>query len=284
MDNLYPVRLLKDHAYALIDRVAVTDAPHDWPVIPLVPQGLEKEAHLLPALLLCTEMSETQQMQLLELFEQSHIQDQQLPVVTFLHSDMDKNRLQIHWMKQLLIRLPQGGNALLRSYDPRVFIQLQWILQPEKIKELFGPVTRWTIYQDGNWRSFHPPEVDNLIHTKLNVKQVDQLVRIGCINQVFDKLPDANRRDRIAIGRSIDALLSRAQEHNFKQEAEQITFALHGMTIHSDFDKHPRVKRMIDEIDPEEQTYCDAAALLDETVWQEIANDLNNSSTKPKTS
>lgn len=277
MATFYPARLLKDHAYALIDRVAVNDTPQDWPLIPIVPPGLENEEHLLPALLLCNEMTATQKVHLLESLEQSHIQGKSLPVVTFIDSDLNQNRLRMHWMNHLLLSLPQGSRALLRSYDPRVFIQLQWMLKPGKLKELFGPITRWTIYLEGGWHTYYPPDVDDSIHYKFDVKQAEQLARIGHINQVLDKLPVPYKHDRISTSKKTDALLLRAKAHNLMREEEQIAFALHGMTIHSDFDSHPQVKRMIDEIDHGEQTYCDAAALLDATIWQKIADELNTS-------
>jgi hypothetical protein len=277
MSALYPVRLLQDHAFALIDRVGAGDIPSDWPLIPLVPQGLENEAHLLPALLPCTHLTDSQQMQLIESLEHAHRDHSPPTVMTFVDSSADLEKIRAHWLRQLVIRLPQGGRALLRSYDPRVFVQLQWMLRPAQTKQLFGPITRWTTYLGRGWYSAAPPNVmaEDEAATQLNAAQTNQLARIGNINQVLDKLPLALKQQHETTSRCIDNLLQRAQEHGLQREDEQISFAIHGMTIHPDFDRHPTINRLITTLDREEQTYCDAVAMLDAAAWQNIANELH---------
>lgn len=277
MCELYPVRLLKDHSFALIDRVALSDIPTDWPLIPLVPRGLENEAHLLPALMPCARLTDSQQIKLIESLEHAHRDHSPPTVVTFVDSSADLEKMRAHWIRQLVIRLPQGGRTLLRSYDPRVFAQLQWMLRPPQMKQLFGPITRWTTYRAGNWYSAAAPDVmaEDETATQMNATQANQLARIGSINQVLGKLPLAFKQQHETASRRIDNLLQRAQAHGLQREDEQIAFAIHGMTIHPDFDRHPTINRLITTLDREEQTYCDAIAMLDTADWQNIANELH---------
>lgn len=92
---------------------------------------------------------------------------------------------------------------------------------------------------------------------------------------MLGKLPLAFKQQHETASRRIDNLLQRAQAHGLQREDEQIAFAIHGMTIHPDFDRHPTINRLITTLDREEQTYCDAIAMLDTADWQNIANELH---------
>ena len=48
---------------------------------------------------------------------------------------------------------------------------------------------------------------------------------------------------------------------------------------HPEFDRHPRIKRLIDHLPEDEATFCDAIALIDAETRTRIADDLRNSQT-----
>lgn len=276
MEELYPLRLLMNHAYAVVDRVAVSDFSDDWPLLPLVPDGFEKEMHLLPALLPLRDMSSRQQTQLLDALERTHAQGEPLPVTTFLRTDADIDQMRMHWTRRLIIRLPEGGRALLRSYDPQVFMQLRRILQSAQLKTLFGPVSSWTVYWNRQWQTIEAPPCDEADWIRLSAHQSAQLARVGIVNQVLSGLCEEQRINCDAASRQVDALAARAAARGILREHEQIAFALHGMTVHPDFDRHPLVAELLSNIDPNEQTYCDATALLEAAQWQRIAQELTS--------
>lgn len=274
MESLYPVRLLADHQYALLDRVANADVPEDWPLVPLAPQGFENEEHLLPALIPLQEMSAAQQENLLEMLDRAQESGDVPAVVTFLASDVDLERMRWHWTRQLMIYLPGGGRALLRSYDPQVFMQLRWMFTPAQLGRLFGPIDKWTAYNGQSWQSHAKPDGTHSTASPIDTVQATQLGRIGQINQVLAQLPGPYLPELESISRKIDSLVARAKAHGLIAEDELIAFAIHGMTVHPNFDRHPDIARRISEIDRSEQTYLDAIAAIDAAHWQRIAQDL----------
>ncbi|TCS33313.1 uncharacterized protein DUF4123 [Paucimonas lemoignei] len=278
MESLYPVRLLADHQYALLDRVANAGIPEDWPLVPLAPQGFENEEHLLPALIPLQEMSAAQQEDLLEMLDRAQDSGDVPVVVTFLASDVDLERMRLHWTRQLMIYLPGGGRALLRSYDPRVFMQLRWMFTPAQLGRLFGPIDKWTVYNGQSWQSHARPDGTHSTASPIDTGQAIQLGRIGQINQVLAQFSATHLPELESVSRKIHSLLVRAQEHGLMAEQELIAFAMHGMTVHPNFYRHPDIARRIAEIDRSEQTYLDAIASIDAAHWQRIAQGLGKTS------
>ena len=225
MDDFYPIRLLRTHAYALVDREALGgNVPADWPLIPLVPRGLENDARRLPALLPVEAMTEDQRMALLETLDNPPA-GYPLPVVTLFDSHIDPEQMRVHWVNRLLVRVPGGQQFLLRSYDPRVFAQLQWMFSLAQLAALFGPIQRWTICLEGHWHGIRPPEHDDLSGGAIGAEQAALLARIGPINEVLFKLPQEQRHAHEQASRAIDALLSAGVIHRL--ESRNAFFACH---------------------------------------------------------
>ncbi|MDH4571512.1 DUF4123 domain-containing protein [Salinicola acroporae] len=73
-------------------------------------------------------------------------QDREMAAFSWLWVDEGaKNDLFPHLQKQLDMRLPDGGLALLRYYDPRVFTRLMQLLDEDQRQTLFGPIRYWSI-------------------------------------------------------------------------------------------------------------------------------------------
>ena len=271
MDDFYPIRLLRTHAYALVDREALGgNVPADWPLIPLVPRGLENDARRLPALLPVEAMTEDQRMALLETLDNPPA-GYPLPVVTLFDSHIDPEQMRVHWVNRLLVRVPGGQQFLLRSYDPRVFAQLQWMFSLAQLAALFGPIQRWTICLEGHWHGIRPPEHDDLSGGAIGAEQAALLARIGPINEVLFKLPQEQRHAHEQASRAIDALLVRAQAHGLHRQDDQHTFALRGMTVHPHFDRDPQVQALLYGMADAEHTLAQAFARIDEARWWRIA-------------
>lgn len=281
MTQFYPVRLFNEHAYAMIDYVAIAQIPKEWPLVPLVPQGFEDEAYLLPALLPLKEFTDGQRLDALEMLDQTHERGEALPIVTFLNSDADLEQMRRHCIRQLILSLPNRRKTLLRSYDPSVFAQLLWMFTPGQLLTLFGPICRWTTYLNHRWQSARPPVHDGLPCGHVDLHQAEQLARIGMINRVLFQLAEEQRLMHEAVSRSIDMLLVRALDYGLTREKELVEFALNGMTVHPQFDHHPVIAQLLSTLDPAEQTYCDAVALLDAAAWKHIAYELGVAHSAP---
>ncbi len=272
MEDFYPIRLLGTHAYALVDRAALgSELPPDWPLVPLAPRGLENDARHLPGLLPLEDMTEAQRTDLLEKLDHPFA-GHPPPVVTLLDSGSDLEQMRLHWVSRLTVYLPGGRRALLRSYDPRVFAQLQWMFSPAQLAALFGPIRRWTVWLDGQWQSIRPPLHDGLTGGAIDAGQAALLARIGQINEVLFTLPQQQRHPHAKVSRAIDALLVRAREHGLRREDDQCAFARRGMTVHPHFDRAPRIQTLLHEMATAEHTLAQAFAGIDDAGWQHIAD------------
>lgn len=269
-------RLLLDHAYALIDRVSGGTIPDGLPLIELAPAGMAHEAHLLPWLLPLRDVPAPQISELLDDMTAACAQGETPLLPTLMASPADVEAMRLHVVNRLIVRLADGQRVLLRYYDPRVFSQLRWILQPEQLVYLFGHIERWTFCLKGQWYSESRPQGANRLSLTPNAQQSAQLARIGAVNQVLATLlphPTLAEHDRVS--QAIDRLIERAQrQHGLAEEADWIAFARHGITVHPEFDRHPQIAAIIRRLPEDEATYRDATALLDEAHWQHIIHDL----------
>ncbi|WP_110644126.1 DUF4123 domain-containing protein [Salinicola sp. CPA57] len=86
-------------------------------------------------------------------------QDTEVAAFSWLWVDESAtNDLFAHLQKQLDMRLPDGGLALLRYYDPRVFTRLMQLLDDEQRKTLFGPIRYWSVRVTEERQVFQPSD------------------------------------------------------------------------------------------------------------------------------
>ncbi|WP_353980131.1 DUF4123 domain-containing protein [Salinicola endophyticus] len=78
------------------------------------------------------------------------------PSVGLWVDESAKNDLFAHMQKQLDMRLPDGGLALLRYYDPRVFTKLMQLLDEDQRYTLFGPIRYWSVRVMNERQVFRP--------------------------------------------------------------------------------------------------------------------------------
>ncbi|WFF41630.1 DUF4123 domain-containing protein [Salinicola endophyticus] len=84
-------------------------------------------------------------------------QDRELAAFSWLWVDESaENDLCPHLQKQLDMRLPDGGLALLRYYDPRVFTKLMQLLDEEQRHTLLGPIRYWSVRVMNERQVFQP--------------------------------------------------------------------------------------------------------------------------------
>ena len=307
---LFPFRLLKEHDYALVDRYLIGDSVHDIATIapdllPVVPTGMEADADKFPTLLHLSELSDDALQALFALLERAHSAHEMLPIVCLFKCDDSIEQLRWHWMRKIVVQAapPQklaapGQKFQLRSYVPSVLVQLQRIYTPAQFKALFGNIQVWSIYHGQRWHSINAPPECASDHCLFEEAQLAQLLRIQAINRTLTELSarqdsaqtedemtsglprphyrPENPADFFTMSHAIDNLIVRAQTHGLMREDDQVQFALHGLTQHLQFDAHPRIQKMLAEMDGQEQTYLDATALLQPDDWQRIQTDLQS--------
>lgn len=300
-DTSFPLRLLKAHDYALIDQFVIGDALQDIigiapDLVPIVPQSMEADADKFPLLLPLSNLDNDALQTLFSLLEHAHLEHAALPIVCLFKCAAGVDSLRNQWMRRMIVQTTRGQKFQLRSYVPSVFVQLQRIYNSGQLKALFDEIEIWSIYQDHSWQSLRSPDTSPTRYNLIDEIQLAQLMRVQAINRTlatFDTQKEggnsndlsslttsrplyssSNTTDFFAFSTAIDALILRAQRHGLVREDDQVQFTLHGLTQHPQFDSHPRIQKIIAEMDREEQTYTDVAALLQPEDWQRICNEL----------
>ncbi|SPJ33567.1 DUF4123 domain-containing protein [Kushneria phyllosphaerae] len=86
-------------------------------------------------------------------------QDIELAAFSWLWIDETaRDDLFSHLQKQLDMRLSDGGVALLRYYDPRVFTKLMRLLDEGQRQTLFGPIRYWSVCIMNERQVFQPTD------------------------------------------------------------------------------------------------------------------------------
>lgn len=280
INNFIP-HLFEEHQYAIIDQVLAPDLPESWGLIPLVPEGLEKEAEakLLPALLPLNPLSPELKTECFSALKAAYAADEPLPIQTLLKSEADVQTLKNHMENHLVMHAASGKRALLRSYDPRVWVHLQWILSAEQQQELYGPISTWSIFLPFHyeqWLSYDTPKVDDAPFTpsaqplSYSNATYQSIFRLETINRVFKQhlKPPLEALDDTA--RQLHDLMVQAEHDGLQRQDEQQCFVEQALQYGTNFHEHFIIQDLLKAYDREEQTYVDASALISPEQWATI--------------
>jgi Domain of unknown function (DUF4123) len=278
----FTLSLINEHQYALVDQVLFPDLPEAWGLIPLVPHGLEAEAQakLLPALLPLFQLSPEVKAECFSAIQTAYDEGQALPIQTLLQSEADLPAMQHHWAKSLVMQSSSGKRALLRSYDPRVWIHLQWILTPEQLHTLYGPATTWTIFlpfENREWISYSAPNEAPQASASFGGTPLayddttySNIFDIQIINQVLQEQSKQTLEALSSTSHHIHDLIQQAKLYGLQRQDEQQCFVEHALAYGANFHLHPIIQTLLQTVDREEQTYLDATALLGPAQWASI--------------
>jgi hypothetical protein len=187
-------------------------------------------------------------------------------VCAYIEASVNASALTSYLADQMLI-LPvekSGHRALAgvlwRFFDPRVFANLCWILEPGHLATLIGPVSRWVYPWLDSWYEFNPA-ADHL--SKLNIDpdvapreriggfaRIDidvweRAQRIAMINQTLARLSLAAElpwRDKAAVAARVESALTEAEHRlHWKQAEDQMNYAEHIARYGAAFRDHPRL-------------------------------------------
>jgi hypothetical protein len=303
---------LRQHRWAMVDVFKLgEDWTSPWPTQPLVPLGHEDDAALFPALLdiknLYAEHGTQRALglnslhtwppgQLYEQLYAQHQAGQELTLQMLFNCAADDNTLGRHWLSHLVLPTSGGeggageAKALLRSYSPKVFLQLRRILTGPQLKNLYGPITDWAMHVQGGWLRFAAPDAGADDCSQMSLEQASQIARIGDINEVLTRLPQpatvlpantppltpkavpayahqASEYD--ALSQQIDGLVQQASTQGWSRDA--VLFAVLGVLLTETWYLHPRMTQLLANANPDEQTLRDVLVQLTPQDWAEVA-------------
>lgn len=149
--------------YALINPMQTAlDQRSDLDVAALVPAGMDRHARLMPLLASLRDLPEHRRLELLERSDR-WARNYDMPLFTaLLASKADPNAVKAHLLRNMTLRRGKAGAVWLRLHDPRVLRHLRWILSPQQMACLMGPIASWTWYDPlaGEWHVHECPERD----------------------------------------------------------------------------------------------------------------------------
>lgn len=263
--------LLRHASAGLVDQLAVESLPAELEAIALRPYWFDGSSERLPGFVDLRDRKAGQAARLLEHFDAS-IKNGDAPSISMLlFSATDEHALRRHLTDRLTVR-HNGRQALLRYFDPRVLLQLSWMLSPAQLSWLLGPIDRFAYCLADGWHLLERPQSEAVSGQGVDTQRI---ARLGAINEVafgLDAVTD--RDDVIAISRGVETALRRAEQLGFQDEDDRIAFAHHAITVHPRFDTHPQIVRLLASVNTQ-ASYRDCAALLNAEDWQRIRDELD---------
>lgn len=239
----------KASRYAVVDAHRMEDLPHGMPVHELCPNAFAGNAHLMPRLVDLQALSDEQRAWILVKLDHSVARREQPVVSMLLASEAPAHEVVSHLKHQQAIR--QGpSQAWLRLHDPYVFIQLARVLSDRALRELFGPVQRWTIWLADDWhqctpqpRTGHEAEQGSLPLAR----PWNAMLRIAAVNRCLLAKGWTSLDQIIKNSQHIDELVQRAQHtYRLSRPADAAAFATMAADLRLEFDQHPLLQPVID--------------------------------------
>ncbi len=233
-------RLLARHQFALVAAERLNRLPACVKGRRVVRGALADSADLMPTLIELGGLVTEHVDQLLESFEKDNAAGD-LPVFSaLLESDASVEHLESHLAATQTRLGPRGERAWLRVHDPRVWLHLPRIFSSTELREVFGPMTAWTVFIGGGWITTQAPRDDGGRPGAglAGAAQWAALERVGAINRVLATQGWSSRDDLDARTPAVDALLVRGRErHGLQRLADLVAYANLGMTVHPRFDE-----------------------------------------------
>lgn len=267
----------QEHAFAIVDRLQFPEdaCPAGLQMEPLVPRRLEGSARMLPGLVSLGSLSDGLVAACLDLLAEQVTMGRPLFFSGLLKTAAPMEAVAQHFRSTLMVPAPDG-ELYLRQFDPRLFVQYDWLLTPPQRMRLFGPITGWTLHLDGEWRTFLPPsDAKPEVRWQLTAGQAARIEALQKINRAMASQPVGGidlRRERVRNGY---CMLERANQHGLSADRCLMRFLEHGWAIHPGFDQHPEVSSRLQRMLPSDDfPYLAATADLDDGDFARIRKDM----------
>ncbi|MBN3853330.1 DUF4123 domain-containing protein [Paraburkholderia sp. Ac-20340] len=250
--------------------VELDTAPRMYHVGEIVPDAMPELKGVMPSL-----------------FSIEHAEEQ-LPVITSIaardaeeglapricacvHTEAAGSDLLLHLGNVIALPTEPESFTAFRFYDPRVFRHLEWILRPDQLAHVFGPITHWDYFSGQAWTSLTPPAEQAARALLVSKEQRAMLGRVHRIEQVLKSIRDAGEALEERGPRKIDALLIKGENYGLSGE-DLVVFAVQGALISPDFDQHPAVAAALRQ--DSVRTYTEITSRWTDEHWAQIIHDL----------
>lgn len=175
-----------------------------------------------------------------------------------------------------MIAVPRetNGYSAFRFYDPRVFPNLHWILSPEQLACLYGPIETWSYFADDGWRASPQSTAFPTQGLTLSPSQRATLRRMHVIEQALQSIQQAGESLEPRIRQKLDTLLATGADYGLKGE-DLMVFAVQGALVSPYIARHPAVAQALEP--DQKQSYAEITSRWTDENWARIAQELSQS-------
>jgi hypothetical protein len=275
--------VLREYAFAIADAEGVEHLPDGLVVERLAPRILASSVHLMPTLIDLKRSPALQLDTLFDLIQDTWERGEAPPVALFIKTNVSATEMARHWNAMQLAQPRLGRKLWLRLHDPRVLHQMLRILKAKQRQKLFGLSLAFTYWVGREWvTEERDSDIPADYHIDANGVQPyagplrwdwPRIERIGLVNRALHGAGIRHAAVLSSSGALAEQLMDRAAErHALVAHADLVEFAMRGLMIHTTFDEHPAVARVIrpDATSAEQSSLSDRLALIDEDVWYEL--------------
>ncbi|WP_176059013.1 DUF4123 domain-containing protein [Paraburkholderia sp. BCC1876] len=244
-------------------------APRMYEVGEIVPIAMPELKGVMP-MLYAVEHPE-QQLPAIETIAARDLQEGLPPrVCALLETDANAETLMRHVSDMIALPREPEGYSIFRFYDPRVVGNLGWVLRPEQLSLMFGPVQRWRYFSGRGWLTMERPAVAPAEHLSPSTDQWATLRRLHLIEQALKSIRDAGEPVDERTPRQLDAMFTKGARYSLAGE-DLVVFAVQGLLVSSNLDRHPDVAAALQP--GQTSSYSEITALWTDEHWAQIAQE-----------
>lgn len=245
-------------------------APRMYHVGEIVPNAMPELKGVMPSLFSIEHAEE--QLPVITSIAARDVEDGLAPrVCACVHTEAAGSDLLLHLGNVIALPTEPESFTAFRFYDPRVFRHLDWILRPDQLAHVYGPIVRWDYFSRQAWTSLTPPVEQAAQALRVSTEQRATLGRVHRIEQAIKSISDAGESLEGRSPRQIDALLIKAENYGLSGE-DLVVFAVQGALISPDFDSHPAVAAALRQ--DSVRSYTDITSQWTDDNWAKIVQDL----------
>ncbi|MGV8865045.1 MAG: hypothetical protein ACOH2R_05590 [Pseudomonas sp.] len=171
-----------------------------------------------------------------------------------------------------------------RFYDPRTLPHMSMVLDDKQMARLCWGVAEWYYPDEGcNLQAFKAPSdvpeapwMNPLVCVGLKLDQWTTLCRSGEVGQAIQLRRRQGHAYKPEWIPQLHRLIAQAVKQGFIDPADWVAYAIHGVEIYPQFDRHVLVKNVLSRAGAEGLNFSTAISALNEEALKGIANDLSD--------
>lgn len=273
---------LKQHSHALIQAICLNDA--QWqalPARPTAPALFNGQARQFPMVVDLQALDDQQRKQLTDLSIAWLHDDNDSPFFSaLLQAKVTTQHIAAHLARRFVIRRPDDGDDALRFFDPFVFRHLRWLLSPEQMDSLLGPITHWSWQEpSGVWQTHaRTRAAPSLAPLRLADKQWPSVMRIADINLCLRRLTRSvlHIENTPTLAKRVDDLLTQATDAHLRKRDDHHLYAEQAVRFHPRIHQHPQLQARLAQARIGNVSYVYLCGDLSDERMHQFASDIES--------